>query len=151
MKRTHKLRALGDVAGTIAAARSIQDAARQLGVDRSTVHRWIASGKVSAPAAGRRTARQSATTGTPGQRQTPESWARWVRRQYLLDATEQTLVGLTVDALRLARDESARPEVRLAATARAQSLIRQLKLENAEDGEAENTKAEIRVFPRRVS
>lgn len=48
-KQTHKRKALGDVAHVLENASSISAAARQLGVDRSTVHRWIQAGHVTRP------------------------------------------------------------------------------------------------------
>ena len=56
MKATHKLRALGNVGGTIAAAPSIAEAAKALGVDRSSVHRWVTAGKVPRPGGSRKPA-----------------------------------------------------------------------------------------------
>jgi hypothetical protein len=48
-KGSHKLRALGNVEAVIADSPSLSEAARRLGVNRSTVHRWIAAGKVPRP------------------------------------------------------------------------------------------------------
>ncbi len=56
----------------------------------------------------------------------PDAWARWVRRRYELDASEDVLLSLAVDALRLSRDEDQDARVRLAAAGRFQSLLRQL-------------------------
>jgi hypothetical protein len=66
-KPTHKLRALGNVADIISASPSVSAAARTLGVNRSTIHRWIAAGKVPAPGAGGQTGKtvQSATLDDP--------------------------------------------------------------------------------------
>ena len=63
----HKLRALGNVAGTIAAAPSIAAAAKALGVDRSSVHRWVTAGKVPRPGGSRRPAT------APGPDQSPDA------------------------------------------------------------------------------
>ncbi len=63
----------------------------------------------------------------------PESWARWVRRRYELDASEDVLLSLAVDALRLSREEGQDARVRLQAAGRFQSLLRQLGLEAAEE------------------
>jgi transposase-like protein len=122
-KRTHKLKALGDVAGVVAAAPSLSAAARQLGVNRSSLHRWMANGKVPRPA--------SRPRGTPATDAgcSPEHWAVAVRQAYELTATEQRLVDLAVEALTMARD-AAKPEtVRLAAMGRYQRLVQQLNLE----------------------
>ena len=66
----------------------------------------------------------------------PDSWAQWVRRRYELDASEDVLLELAVDALRLARDDGQDARVRLTAAGRFQSLLRQLGLEAAEEEEA---------------
>jgi hypothetical protein len=147
MKRTHKLRGLANVAGIIAAAPSIQAAARQLGVDRSTVHRWIASGKAPRPSVRLR----PSLSGGAGPRQSPEAWARVVRRAYALSATESALLDLAVRALAMARDDSAKAETRLAAMGRYQQLVRQLNLESEDRGETETeAQAQVRPWPRRV-
>jgi hypothetical protein len=146
VKRTHKLGALGDVAGIIAAAPSISEASRQLGVDRSTIHRWIQAGKAPRPSARRR---RGLSAGA-GPQQSPEAWARVVRRAYALSATEGGLLDLAVRALAMARDDSTKPETRLAAMGRYQQLVRQLNLESEDDGETETEKAQVRQWPRRV-
>jgi hypothetical protein len=66
-KPTHKLRALGNVADVIAASPSVSAAARTLGVNRSTIHRWITAGKVPTPGAGGQTGNtvQPATADDP--------------------------------------------------------------------------------------
>ncbi len=145
MKQTHKLRALGDVGAVISSAKSLTDAARQLGVDRSTIHRWIVAGKAPKPG-GRSTPLTAA-----GSRQAPETWARAVRRAYQLDVTEQALVDLATRALTLARDEKTTPAARLAAMGRFQALVKQLNLEFPANGEAQAPNTSIvRTWPRRV-
>lgn len=129
-KQTHKLKGLGDVATIIAAAPSLTAAARQLGVDRSTIHRWIESGKAKRPG---RAPRKRRLTKPPRAGQSPAAWARWVRRSYEIDGTDQVLLDLAVQALKLARDVKEPPAVCLAAMARYQMLIKQLNL----DGEGE--------------
>jgi hypothetical protein len=49
VKRTHKRRALVDVAGIVASSDSVASAALRLGVHRSTIFRWIEAGHVPAP------------------------------------------------------------------------------------------------------
>jgi hypothetical protein len=46
-KKSYKLRQLGDVDAVIAAAPTVVEAARRLGVDTSTIRRWRAAGKIS--------------------------------------------------------------------------------------------------------
>jgi excisionase family DNA binding protein len=87
-KASHKLRALGDVAKVIAAAPSVSAAAKQLGVNRSTIHRWIEAGVAGRPSTRRRR--------RPGHKAptSPDAWVRWVRRTYDLSPTEITLLAL---------------------------------------------------------
>jgi hypothetical protein len=172
MKQTHKFQSLGDAAAVVRAARSITAAARQLGVGRCTIHRWIEAGKVPRPggrhgiASPKRhvgPARPAAvadlavgeavpeTTGEPASGDEASSWARSVRDQYDLTATEQMLVDLAERALTLARDSASRSEVQLAAMARFQQLVRQLNLERElADGDIEKAKARVVGWPRRV-
>lgn len=49
MKATHKLKALGNVAATLAGSSSIAEAAQRLGVHRSTVYKWVRQGRFPAP------------------------------------------------------------------------------------------------------
>jgi excisionase family DNA binding protein len=151
MKQTHKFEALGDVAAVVGRAASVSAAARQLGVERSTVQRWIKAGKISRPST---CGAKPAATGGPASRarkQSPESWARWVRRTYDLTATEQTLVDLAERALTLATDATTRAEVRLTATTRYQQLVKQLDLENETDGEVEKApRGRCITWPRRI-
>jgi hypothetical protein len=61
-KRTHKLKALGNVTAIIAAASTVAEAANALGVHRSSLTRWIAAGKVPHP---RAQAESQRTSGRP--------------------------------------------------------------------------------------
>lgn len=78
---------------------------------------------------------------SPGRRTTtrtaaptsPDGWAKWVRDRYELDASEDQLLELAVDSLKLSRDEGQDPKVRLTAMGRYQALLRQLGLEAAEE------------------
>jgi hypothetical protein len=162
MKASHKLRALtANAATVIAASSSVSAAAKQLGVDRSTVHRWIAAGKVPRPGS-KRPPQRASTPAADGEPSAPapslgtpaDEWATWARQTYLLDATEEVLVGLAVEALRLAHDPGAKPADRLAATARFQALVRQLDFEDEEQkthGEtATRHPGDVRQWPRRV-
>lgn len=68
MKGTHKLKALSNVADVLASAPSISAAAKTLGVNRSTIHRWLQGGKVGVS--------KPAIEAKPGERGTPE-WRAW--------------------------------------------------------------------------
>lgn len=129
MKRTHKFKALGNVAAVIASAGSISAAAKQLGVERSTIYRWMKSGAVRV--ASRETSQPTAADiPVPSTAPAAETWEAWVRRTFALDATEEELLGLAVKALRLAHTEE-KVSDQIAAMARYQQLVRQLNL-NAE-------------------
>ena len=147
MKQTHKRRALGDIAATIQAAPSITAAAASLGVNRSSVHRWIKKGVATKPT---RRRRKAAPAGT-GKHQTPVAWAKSIRLAYALSDTEMQLLDLAKAALLLARNENARPADRLAATTRFQALVRQLDLEDTDSGEVEKETSTVPTWPRRVS
>ncbi len=71
----------------------------------------------------------------------PDAWASWVRARYELDATEDVLLSLALDALKLSRDESD-ARVRISAAGRFQSLLRQLGLESAEEEDSRDGKSE---------
>jgi excisionase family DNA binding protein len=148
-KRTHKLKALGDVASVIRDAGSIRAAATRLGVDVSTVHRWIAAGKAPALRSRRPPRVPRVDAGRSRAERSPEAWARWVRRKFELDDTELQLLGMTVRAMRLERDPLVPVAVRLAASGRVQRLLEQLNLpkEMTEDGETSTT-ASVRAWPR---
>jgi hypothetical protein len=138
-KRTWRLRALpGDVSGVVSAASSYKAAAAALGVDKSTVFRWVKAGQVPAPGG------KHHVTVPP----VPEGWASAIRGAYDLDATETELVRMAETALALAGDLSLKPTDRLAAMARFQRLVVQLDLE-VPDGEVEKA-TNPRAWPRRV-
>jgi DNA-binding transcriptional regulator YdaS (Cro superfamily) len=145
VKQTHKFKALADVAAIVASSATVTAASRRLGVSPSSVHRWIKAGKVPRRAGRAITAAAPATA-----RQTPTSWARAVRRTYVLDATEQTLVDLAKRALELSRDATAKVEQQLQAMGRYQALVRQLKLEDPAHGEIETPADASGRFPRRA-
>lgn len=140
-KRTHKLRGMGDVGAVIGAAASIADAAAKLGVARSTVHRWVTSGKAPKPAGMRSEVAASVADVLAGARE-PSAWAEQVRQaRPAMDATETALLELAADTLTLARGEG-HPMVRLAAMTRFQALVKQLRLDGgtAQESPAETSK-----------
>lgn len=97
---------------------SPREIARRLEVNKSTVTRWIAAGKLEV-----RT--RLTLTGTG---QNPAQWAATVRKDYALDATDEQLVTLAESALALALDPSTAPHVRMTAAGRFQAIVRQLAL-----------------------
>jgi hypothetical protein len=152
-KRTWKFRQLG-VAEVMAGAESISAAARELNVNRATIHRWLQSGKISPPGGRRRVSRLEASQVPPGARTPPlpepvsGSWGDVVRATYDFTASECELVKLAEAALVLANNETLRPSDRLNAMARFGRLLQQLNLEAPGDGEVESTP--LRPWPRRV-
>lgn len=125
-KRTHKLKSLSNVAEVVASAANLTLAARKLGVNRSTLHRWMQAGKIQKPEPKTGVAAGVA----PGQ--TADEWAAAVREMGELDATRSALVDLAVAALKMSRDPENRPETRLSAMGRYQQLVRQLNLDSGE-------------------
>lgn len=122
MRRTRKRKALGDVAAVVAASLSLSDAARKLGVNVSTVSRWVAAGHAPKPGAVVAQDRERAAAAA-----LPASdWAAQFRASRILDETQGELVGLAADHLALAKDGTAPAMTRLAASRRFSDLIRQL-------------------------
>jgi hypothetical protein len=129
MKGSYKLRQLGDVTEIIRSAPSIRAAAKRLGVNPSSVCRWIAEGKVAGPVS------QRPVRPVPSLRgRSPDAWRRWVRRRYELDGTDQVLLGLAVKAYKIADDPKSPSAIALAAMGRFAQLTKQLNLEVAIDG-----------------
>lgn len=129
-KRTHKLRGMGHAAKVIATAPSLSAAAKKLGVDRSTIHRWIESGKVARPGAKAKKADAAPAPAVPEKE--PATWAAWVRESYELDETALMLVNLAEASLLMVGDPKAGRKDRLSAMGRFQQLVKQLNL----DGQA---------------
>ena len=155
VKQTHKFKALrGDVDAVLSAAPNLSEAARTLGVDRSTLTRWLASGKVKRPAKGgpRRVtaAALEATADTGAVPTTSTAWAAGIRAAYALTATESELVGLADAALQLAQDLTVKPEIRLTAMTKFQALVRQLNFEESEANGETQTTGSHSSFPRAV-
>lgn len=127
-KRTHKLRAMGDVQAVIDRTADLTAAARELGVDRSTITRWMQAGKIKAkPQVELREGK------TPPPPPTATSWAEWapaVRDAYVLSPTDTQLVALAEKALALVYDED-KAVVQLMAMARFAALVKQLNLQQA--------------------
>lgn len=132
MKRTHKFKELGDIQAVVAKASSLSAAAKALGVDRSTLHRWLESGKVKRPrsqppARNGEAAAEREALAAP----TPAGWADKIRAAYRLSDTDAELLGLAGSALSMAKTEEHARD-RVTAMARFQQLVRQLNLENQE-------------------
>jgi transposase-like protein len=148
MKTTWKRRAIkGDVAAIIEGASSVSAAARSLGVNRATVHRWISAGDVPRPCARRNSAHVPNLPASPLLPVSAEAWAADIRERYSLSSTENLLVELGAAALRLALDATQKASDRASASREFRACITQLNLETV-DGEAETAGADVRAFPR---
>lgn len=135
MKRTHKFAALGDVQAAMNRARSQCAAAKALGVTESTLWRWIRAGKVSTPRHWR-AGQPIGETGpivAPAPDQSAEGWAAAIRASREFSPTDEKLIDVATDALRLAMDDKTAPTTRLAAMGRFQQLVRQLRLDSIVD------------------
>lgn len=100
--------------------------ATRLGINKSTVTRWMAAGKLT-----RTTGVVSAKVTPPELLKpdvTPREWSEAVRREYDLNATDAQLVTLAEGALAVSLDLTVTPQVRMTASGRFQSLVRQLAL-----------------------
>lgn len=95
---------------------------KRLGVAKSTVTRWMASGKLSRP----EVPGGPVITLRPGH--SPAEWAMAVRGAYDLDATDDQLVTLAEAALGVSSDFTVAAHVRMAASGRFQAIVRQLAL-----------------------
>jgi len=150
-KRSHKLAAMGGAGATVASSASIADAAARLGVERSTVWRWVKAGKVPPPGTGPIDPEQLPALAIAAGGQTPEEWAATVRDGHELTGTEIALVGLAADALRVARDGQITESVRLLAMGRYQSLVKHLHLEQHGKKQAEPESSRVVLPTRRVT
>lgn len=126
-KRSHKLRSMGDVQSVVSRSATLAEAAKTLGVDRSTLTRWLQAGKVQR-------GRQHPAPDTPAARDipvppNPVSWAETVRTTYVLTDTDKKLVDLAERMLTLAEaDGDGSPLVKITATGRFQQIVKQLNL-----------------------
>lgn len=128
MKRTHKLRAMGDAVDVIANAKTAAEACERLGIDKSTLFRWTKAGKV--PAVGSaRAGRTDAATTEPVPSGDADAWAATVKKQNPdMSPTDLQLLELARLALSMAHKVSPWDAPRLAAMTRFQALVKQLNL-----------------------
>lgn len=128
MKRTRKWEFVEQEASRLAAlGLSLSEIATRLGVNKSTVSRWMSSGKLNREGRAKRPKRPAARFRVkPGQ--TPAQWAASVRKTFALDATDEQLVTLGEMALVDSYDMAIAPSVRHAAAGRFQAIVRQLAL-----------------------
>ncbi len=121
MRRTRKWAFVAQEAARLAGlGLSPKDIATRLDVNKSTVTRWMATGKLCK-------SKHESPPPAP-RRQKPIEWAAAVRKGYDLDATDEQLVTLAEAALTVSRDLTVPPQIRLTAAGRFQALVRQLSL-----------------------
>lgn len=144
-KSTWRRRSISDekIRDALRTSGSVSGAARTLGVDRSTVHRWIQADPALTPAT-----TKPVDIPRPRAGQSIDAWARWVRSTYQVDETGARLLELAVNSwqrfqqARAAIDEhgltqpdgrTLRPEVQVEKDSRAafQRVLQQLGLEHA--------------------
>jgi hypothetical protein len=127
MKRTRKWAFVAQEAIRLAnLGLSPLDIAERLELNRATVQRWMAAGKLTDTR--QSVAARSRVEILKRSGQTPDGWASAVRQDYALDVTDDQLVTLAEAALRTARDPTASIRVQLSAMGRFQAIVKQLAL-----------------------
>lgn len=130
MKRTWKKRNLGPdrIREAVRTSATLSEASRTLGVDRSTLHRWMeADPTLKAPITERVEATAEATKAADVL--APAQWAKRIESLYELTDTERVTLDLARRSLEMARDDFAKPSERLTAMGRFQLLVKDLNLE----------------------
>lgn len=95
--------------------------AKRIGVDPSTVRKWMRAGKMGKPG-------RSRPGRTVHPKRSPESWAREVRATYALDVSDDQRVSLAEQALLTAYDRNQTPAVRLNAMRTFDGIVKRLNL-----------------------
>ncbi|HEX7769472.1 MAG TPA: hypothetical protein VF422_05535 [Dokdonella sp.] len=101
--------------------------AKKLGVAKSTITRWKKAGKLGAgpdsPGSSKVTVLRA-----PTPRQSPAEWARAIRAEYKLDATDEQLVTGAETMLSQSRDMTLTASEQRRAFAEFRAIVRQLNL-----------------------
>lgn len=125
MKRTRKWTFVAQEAIRLATlGLSPKEIAKRLGVNRSSVTRWMQSGKL----ASKRPVKPLKSSNQRRRTKKPSEWAAAVRSDYQLDETDDQLVGLAEQALTLSLDPNVPANTRITAAGRFQAIVRQLAL-----------------------
>lgn len=126
MKRTRKWAFVAQEAQRLAGlGLAPGEIASRIGVNKSTVSRWMSTGKLS------RTEASDTKVPPPVMvtvAKSPDEWAAAIRETYDLDATDEQLVALAQSALSLSLDSAVPAGTRMTAAGRFQALVRQLAL-----------------------
>lgn len=128
-KRSWRSREIGKerIEAAIRGSKSLSEAARKLGVNKSSVSRWA---RLMGPSNNVVSMPLTVEDEPPAEARTDaEAWAEWIRERYELTASEEQLLGLAVLALRMAHDEEQPATVRVQSMGRFQQLLKQLDLE----------------------
>lgn len=131
MKRTRKWSYVAQEATRLAGlGLSPREIGQRLGVNKTTVNRWISAGKLTLvrPEKDVRPTSAQATAAIRA-RQTPPQWAASVRGEFDLNVTDDQLVTLAETALTMSTDPTAPAHVRMNAAGRFQAIVRQLALD----------------------
>lgn len=144
MKPTWKRRGISTerIQEALRASRTLAEAARSLGVDRSTLFRWIER-EPSLKSVHRERAAAAEQATQAAEVLKPDAWSRAMAAAYPFTETERVMLDLARRALRLAQDTEARPSDRLAAMGRFQRLVEHLRLDapRQSEGAARKTPA----------
>lgn len=127
MRRTRKWAFVAQEATRLAAlGLAPADIAARLGhgVNRSTVQRWMAAGKLADTRQGARVERASRAMKAVGR----GKWATKIRKEYQLDATDDELVKLAEIALAMAHDATRSDAARQGAMSQYRAIVKQLAL-----------------------
>jgi excisionase family DNA binding protein len=123
VKRTRKWVYVGQEAQRLASlGMTHRELASKLGVQKSTITRWFASGKLTR-------ARPRRQVGDALQApKAPAEWAAAIRKDYALDPSDDQLVTLAQQALEFAYNDALSPATRSQARRDFQNLVKQLAL-----------------------
>lgn len=112
---------------------SVREIARRLGVSPNSVMAWRKSGKLPNPNKAKSKSTKKKTLPPPSARQSPAAWARAIRAEYKLDATDEQLVTGAETMLSQSRDMTLSSADQRRAFAEFRAIVRQLNLPGRED------------------
>ena len=118
---------------------NVTRAAAALGINRSTLHRWIEADASLRPR--QRTTARGGSFPAPAEMATLEEFRRWVLETFAPTPAERQLLELAVAALEMAHDPNREDMARLSAAREFRMLLRDLDLEDPTDDEAKDEAA----------